>query len=81
MSLPVKLSTNQLRHRGGTYALDNIRDFAGPVAAGSGEQLHHGWIYSPVAGIGSNRADLPAYFRKKDGSLNASSLEGERTRY
>lgn len=32
----VKLNTNQLRHRGGTYALDNIRDFAGSVAAGSG---------------------------------------------
>jgi len=42
---------------GGSHVVDNRCNTAGSVAAGVGEQLHHGRVHSYFARVSSHRAD------------------------
>src|SRR4029077_2356330 len=60
--LASKLLTRLLMR--GANALDNICDPSCFVAAGRGEQLHHGRIHSPAAGAGGDRVGIPTDYRQ-----------------
>ena len=50
--------------------MDTVRSFVGTVADRSSQQLHDGWIHSPVAGSGSDRSGVPIDHGTKNGCLS-----------
>ena len=52
--------------------MDFICDFARSLAVGSGQQLHHGRVYSSTAGACGNRVGFPAYLWQTRCDLGAN---------
>ena len=50
-------ATDLSNPEGGSHVVDNSCNTAGSVAAGVGEQLHHGWVHPYFAHFSSHRAD------------------------
>ena len=49
--------------RSNDHVVDHLRNFDRDVDAGDGDGIHHGWVHSPIAGIGGRSCVGTAHHR------------------